>query len=113
MMQNYVMQYVLEYGKQHDRALVISKLRVQMLHMSRHKFASNVCEKALLTADAESRRALIQEMMTSKQDGVSPIATMMKDQYASESCLDIPLPLVHSFILLRLCFTTSCLCCRT
>jgi hypothetical protein len=64
--------------------------------MSRHKFASNVCEKALLTADAESRRALIQEMMTSKQDGVSPIATMMKDQYASESYLAIPLPLVHS-----------------
>jgi pumilio RNA-binding family len=60
-----------------------------MLHMSRHKFASNVCEKALLTADMESRRALIQEMMTSKQDGVSPIATMMKDQYASELCLAI------------------------
>ncbi|KAI0256715.1 armadillo-type protein [Lactifluus subvellereus] len=80
---NYVVQYVLEYGKQHDRALVISKLRGQMLHMSRHKFASNVCEKALLTADTECRRALIQEMMTSKQDGVSPIATMMKDQYAN------------------------------
>lgn len=80
---NYVVQYVLEYGKQHDRALVIAKLRGQMLHMSRHKFASNVCEKALLTADAESRRALIQEVMTSKQDGVSPIATMMKDQYAN------------------------------
>lgn len=83
-LQNYVVQYVLEYGKQHDRALVIAKLRGQMLHMSRHKFASNVCEKALLTADAESRRALIQEVMISKQDGVSPIATMMKDQYASE-----------------------------
>ena len=52
--------------------------------MSRHKFASNVCEKALLTADPESRRALIQEIMASKQDGISPIATMMKDQYASE-----------------------------
>lgn len=59
-----------------------------MLHMSRHKFASNVCEKALLTADSESRRALIQEMTTSKQDGVSPIATMMKDQYASKPFFD-------------------------
>jgi Pumilio-family RNA binding repeat len=88
-LQNYVVQYVLEYGKQHDRALVISKLRGQMLHMSRHKFASNVCEKALLTADPESRRALIQEMMTSKQDGASNIATMMKDQYASKLSLTI------------------------
>lgn len=112
LLQNYVVQYVLEYGKQHDRALVISKLRGQMLHMSRHKFASNVCEKALLTADPESRRALIQEMMTSKQDGVSPIATMMKDQYASESRLAIPLLLVRSPALLRLCFTTSGFCCR-
>lgn len=90
LLQNYVVQYVLEYGKQHDRALVISKLRGQMLHMSRHKFASNVCEKALLTADPESRRALIQEMMSSKQDGVSTIATMMKDQYASKPSLAIP-----------------------
>jgi pumilio RNA-binding family len=89
-LQNYVVQYVLEYGKQHDRALVISKLRGQMLHMSRHKFASNVCEKALLTADPESRRVLIQEIMTSKQDGASNIATMMKDQYASKSSLTIP-----------------------
>jgi pumilio RNA-binding family len=88
--QNYVVQYVLEYGKQHDRALVISKLRGQMLHMSRHKFASNVCEKALLTADPDSRRALIQEIMTSKQDGASNIATMMKDQYASKLSLTVP-----------------------
>ena len=105
------MQYVLEYGKQHDRALVISKLRGQMLHMSRHKFASNVCEKALLTADSESRRALIQEMMTSKQDGVSPIATMMKDQYASKPCVAVPWLPVRSLVLLRLCFTACGFCC--
>ena len=51
--------------------------------MSRHKFASNVCEKALVTADSESRRLLIEEIMSPKQDGVSPIVTMMKDQFAS------------------------------
>jgi pumilio RNA-binding family len=62
---------------------MISKLRGQMLNMSRHKFASNVCEKALVTADSESRRLLIEEIMSPKQDGVSPIVTMMKDQFAS------------------------------
>ncbi|TFY82620.1 hypothetical protein EWM64_g1389 [Hericium alpestre] len=80
---NYVIQFVLEHGKPHDRALIISKLRGQMLHMSRHKFASNVCEKALVCADADSRRALIDEIMTPKHDGVSPIVTMMKDQFAN------------------------------
>ena len=82
-----------------------------MLHMSRHKFASNVCEKALLTADPESRRALIQEMMTSKQDGASTIATMMKDQYASKPSLTVPWLLVRSLVTLRLCFATCCFCC--
>lgn len=54
-----------------------------MLNMARHKFASNVCEKALIMADPESRRVLIEEIMTPKQDGLSPIMTMMKDQFAS------------------------------
>ena len=69
---------------------MISKLRGQMLNMSRHKFASNVCEKALVTADFESRRLLIEEMMSPKQDGVIPIVTMMKDQFASKLTLSAP-----------------------
>ncbi|KAI0950570.1 hypothetical protein AcV7_008993 [Taiwanofungus camphoratus] len=80
---NYVVQFVLEHGKPQDKAVIISKLRGQMLNMARHKFASNVCEKALIMADPESRRVLIEEIMTPKQDGLSPIMTMMKDQFAS------------------------------
>ncbi|KAH7926329.1 ARM repeat-containing protein [Leucogyrophana mollusca] len=80
---NYVVQFVLEQGKPQDRAQVISKLRGQMLNMARHKFASNVCEKALITAGAEERRILIEEIITPKADGVSPIVSMMKDQFAN------------------------------
>ena len=76
-------QFVLENGPVQDRLLIIAKLRGQMLQMAKHKFASNVCEKALVTADPENRRLLIEEIMTPKADGVSPIVTMMKDQYAS------------------------------
>ncbi|KAI6099869.1 ARM repeat-containing protein [Pisolithus croceorrhizus] len=68
---NYVVQFVLEQGKPHDRGQVIAK------------FASNVCEKALVTASAEERRALIEEIVTPKADGVSPIVSMMKDQFAN------------------------------
>jgi hypothetical protein len=78
------MQFVLEHGSLRDRALIISKLRGQMLHMARHKFASNVCEKALILADPESRRILINEIITPRPDGVSPVVAMMRDQYASE-----------------------------
>jgi pumilio RNA-binding family len=83
LLQNYVIQFILEQGKPHDKALVLSKLRGQLVQMARHKFSSNVCEKALSTADPENRRLLIQEMITPKQDNVNPIGTMMRDQFAS------------------------------
>lgn len=80
---NYVIQYILEHGKPHDRVLIISRLHGQILLMARHKFASNVCEKALVCADADTRRKLIDEIITLKPDGVSPITSMMKDQFAN------------------------------
>ena len=83
-LQNYVVQFVLEHGKPQDRAMIISKLTGQMNNMAKHKFASNVCEKALVTADADSRRQLIDEIMTPKQDGLSPIMGLMKDSFGSE-----------------------------
>ncbi|KAF9464721.1 ARM repeat-containing protein [Collybia nuda] len=80
---NYVIQYILEHGKLHDKAMIVSKLRGQILQMARHKFASNVCEKALVCTDTDSRRALIDEIMAPRPDGVTPIIAMMKDQYAN------------------------------
>jgi len=80
-------QFVLEYGKVEDRNMIISKLRGQMLHMAKHKFASNVCEKALVVAELETRKALIDELIAPRPDGSSPIAAMMKDQYASKFIL--------------------------
>ena len=44
-----------------------------------------------MTADAESRRLLIEEIITPKADGVSPVVTMMKDQFASKHELCIAL----------------------
>lgn len=78
---------MLEHGQPDDRASIVSKLRGQMLHMSRHKFASNVVEKALITADPHSRRALVEEIIVPRPDGSSPVVSMMKDQFAS-MCLE-------------------------
>jgi pumilio RNA-binding family len=97
--QNYVIQYVLEHGRPQDRALVISKLCGQVLHLARHKFASNVVEKALVCADANSRRMLIDEMMTPKQEGINPIIAMMKDQFASTRRLHSRALCFHLFLL--------------
>ncbi|KAF7976321.1 hypothetical protein HWV62_7040 [Athelia sp. TMB] len=80
---NYVIQFVLEHGQPQDKALVINKLRGQMLQMARHKFASNVCEKALVTADSATRSMLIDEIMALKQEGSGAVVQMMKDQFAN------------------------------
>lgn len=52
--------------------------------MAQHKFASNVCEKALVTATSELRSALIDEIIVPKREGANVVMTMMRDQYASE-----------------------------
>ncbi|KAJ7219321.1 armadillo-type protein [Mycena pura] len=82
---NYVIQYILEHGRPDDRALIIAQLRGRMLYMARHKFASNVCEKALTFGDTDARRMLIEEIMASasKPDGITPIAALMKDQFGN------------------------------
>jgi pumilio RNA-binding family len=82
-LQNYVVQFLCENGEQKDRAAVVDKLRGQLLSMSKHKFASNVVEKVLITADSASRELLIDEILLAGEDGQDNIALMMKDQYAN------------------------------
>ncbi|KAJ3813197.1 ARM repeat-containing protein [Lentinula aff. lateritia] len=79
---NYVIQFVIEHAKPQDSAIVVSKLRGRLLVMARHKFASNVCEKALTFAHPETRRQLIDEILSPRPEG-AVVLSMMKDQYAN------------------------------
>ncbi|KAG7092474.1 hypothetical protein E1B28_008826 [Marasmius oreades] len=80
---NYVIQFIIEHGKPQDRVLVISNLRGHLLELARHKFASNVCEKALQASDTGTRRALVDELLVPKHEGATPVASMMKDQFGN------------------------------
>lgn len=51
--------------------------------MAKHKFASNVCEKAIAVSDAGHKRLLVEEMLAPGPDGVLPVSIMMKDQFAN------------------------------
>ena len=82
-----MIQFIIQQGRPQDKSRVISKIRGNLIQLAQHKFASNVCEKALICADAETRRLLINEIMTLHSDGQSAILTMVKDQYASESVM--------------------------
>ncbi|KAF8163318.1 armadillo-type protein [Crassisporium funariophilum] len=80
---NYVIQFLIQQGRAQDKALVISKIRGNLIQLAQHKYASNVCEKALVCADTDSRRLLINEIMVPQLDGQSAILIMIKDQYAN------------------------------
>jgi pumilio RNA-binding family len=62
---------------------MIDVLTGQLSTMSRHKFASNVCEKAMAVADLARRRRIIEEMLSPGSTGITLVAIMMKDQYAN------------------------------
>ncbi|KAF9163652.1 mRNA binding protein puf3 [Mortierella sp. AD010] len=80
---NYVIQHILERGKPSEKALVVSKITGQVLTLSKHKFASNVVEKCVAYGSKADRQKLIEEVITTKADGTSPLVLMMKDQFAN------------------------------
>ncbi|KAK4684287.1 pumilio RNA-binding family, partial [Tremellales sp. Uapishka_1] len=80
---NYVVQSVIQSGTEQDRDLVIEKLKGKMLSLSRHKFASNVCEKALQHASPEARQLMIAELIDLKPDGSNMVGTLLRDAYGN------------------------------
>ena len=60
---------MLERGKPADKALIVSKVRGQVLQMSKHKFASNVVEKCVAYGSKKDRSGLIDEVVQTRPDG--------------------------------------------
>jgi pumilio RNA-binding family len=61
---NYVIQHVLQYGRDEDRNSILSIIQENgLLGLSRQKFASNVVEKLLKYGNSHHRRAVIREML--------------------------------------------------
>ena len=62
----------------------VSGVRGKVLHLSQHKFASNVVEKCVQNASRQERAFLIEEVCTANSDSpTSALHIMMKDQYAN------------------------------
>jgi len=73
----------LENGSPSDRQRFVDAVRGHVLLLSRHKFASNVCEKAIAAANDSRKRLIVEEMLAPGSNGVVPVSLMMKDQYAN------------------------------
>lgn len=74
---------MIAHGTVMDRHFLVSGLHGRMMTMAKHKFASNVVEKALVHSDPDVRRGLIDELLTPQSGNENPVQVMMKDQYAS------------------------------
>ncbi|ODV76976.1 ARM repeat-containing protein [Suhomyces tanzawaensis NRRL Y-17324] len=87
---NYVMQHILERGKMRDREEILKVVLGSVVTFSKHKFASNVIEKCIKFGTIDQRRRILHEVMLGNEDfnvelvsDDSPLALMMKDQYAN------------------------------
>lgn len=87
---NYVIQHILERGNPEDREEVLKVALGSVVNFSKHKFASNVIEKCIKYGSIEQRRRILHEVMLDNEDleketvdDDSPLALMMKDQYAN------------------------------
>jgi len=105
---NYVVQHVLQHGKQHERSAIINKLAGQIVKMSQQKFASNVVEKCLTFGGPQERQLLVNEMLGTTDEN-EPLQAMMKDQFANyvvqkvlETCDDQSRELILSRIKVHL-----------
>lgn len=83
---DYVVQSVLPgtAGREADRDRVIDEMKGRIFELSRHKFASNVVERAIRHAKHEDKRAIIAEMMgDTPEDGESRIGTLLRDGFGN------------------------------
>ncbi|EEC49693.1 predicted protein [Phaeodactylum tricornutum CCAP 1055/1] len=83
---NYVIQHVLQFGRQSDRDSILHiVVENGLLGLSRQKFASNVVEKLLKYGNGSQRRAIVREML-------KVILLMVRDAYANyvvQTTLDV------------------------
>ena len=89
---NYVIQHVLQYGRDSDRdSLLRIIVENDLLKLSRQKFASNVVEKLLKYGNSTQRNKIVREMLkvvregSGSQEGVgsSVLLLMVRDAYAN------------------------------
>ncbi|WEW56356.1 hypothetical protein PRK78_001799 [Emydomyces testavorans] len=75
---NYVVQYILDLAEPHFIEPLCLTFLGNVAMLSKQKFSSNVIEKCLRTADFQSRRLLIQEMLPSNE-----LERMLRDSFAN------------------------------
>lgn len=80
---NYVVQFVIEKGLPMDRSDIVSQIYGQVLHLSKHKFASNVIEKCIMNATEPELQMIAAEVLAPRVDGTTGVTSMLRHEYAN------------------------------
>ena len=77
---------------------MLGRIQGSLVQLAKNQYSSHVCEKAITYSTAETRRQLIDEIMSTR-DGEHSISVMMKDDFASGSNFDLTFSLTHPVLL--------------
>ena len=101
---NYVVQFILEKGLPQDKSDIIQQIQGQILHLSKHKFASNgelrvfaacpftpfflnakrtVIEKCIINANQSELQLTASEVLAPRVDGPTGVISMLKHEVCS------------------------------
>ncbi|WVQ98978.1 hypothetical protein IAU59_006110 [Kwoniella sp. CBS 9459] len=80
---NYVVQSVIVDGLPVDKDKVINVIKGNVVRLARHKFASNVVEKAIIHANEADRKLLIDELVNVKPDGTNQVGMLLRDAFGN------------------------------
>jgi hypothetical protein len=78
-----VIQHVISRGEPQDRRRVVSIVMQQLMHFSKHKFASNVVEKSLEHADEDQQVRMFGMLIHPDLSNTSPVFGLLRDQYGN------------------------------
>lgn len=94
---NYVIQYILQHGSDNDSSEILHQTKQDIIDIisenviefSKHKFASNVVEKAVLYGTKSQKALIISKILPKDKEHAmnlednSPMILMMRDQFAN------------------------------
>ena len=80
---NYVIQHILEFGKDEQKQIILKSVNQAVLTLSQQKYSSNVIEKCFQFASDKDKAQLILTMIGKPTDINPPLYSMMKDKFAN------------------------------
>ena len=80
---NYVMQHIIEHGREKDRGRTIALVTSQLVNFSKHKFASNVVEDSIEFGSKEERQRIVATITAVNDKGQSPLQLFIADQFGN------------------------------